>query len=544
MKLSIVNRLHILIGSVVIGLLILTGINMVKMNQTYTDASFASENVVPSLISVSAITQGINGMRISTWRYLALTESVDRTSIENNFNNAKKRVEDALQKYEQEQLADDTDKKLLQEVRASYEEFTKSLQEALKLGNAGQWQEARTLLGSNQQVIDRLSKALAEQRAYNEKISVDGTRRAQETMASARLQAILISVAVIAFVTIMGLLIARKVARSLAEAVELAETIAEGDLTREIDTSGTDEVGQLMAAMAKMNRNLVTIVATVRTGVNTVAAASGQIATGNMDLSARTEQQASSLEQTAAATEELTSTVKQNAENALQADQLASAASGIAVEGGEVVKQVVTTMQEIRNSSLNIADIITVIDGIAFQTNILALNAAVEAARAGEQGRGFAVVATEVRSLAQRSASAAKEIKQLIDDSVSKVENGSQLVMSAGNTMQQVVESVRRVTDVVTEISAASREQSTGIEQVNQAISHMDQSTQENAALVEEATAAAQSLQEQARQLERAVNVFKLRQEAATILEMAEHTFATAPALPSPDLPKLPAPQA
>ncbi|WP_075255499.1 methyl-accepting chemotaxis protein [Herbaspirillum camelliae] len=540
MKLSIVNRLYILIGAVIIGCVVLTGANMVKMNRTYTDASFASENVVPSLLSLAAITQGINGMRIATWRYLALTDSVDRGTIESSFNSAKKRVEDALQKYEQEQLADETDKELLQAVRASYQEFDKSLAQALKLASVGQWNEARALLGNNQPIVDRLNKALAEQRAYNEKISEAGAHRAQETMAAAQLHAILISAAVIAVVTIMGLLIARKIARSLAEAVELAETIAEGDLTREIDTSSTDEIGHLMAAMAKMNRNLVTIVATVRTGVNTVAAASSQIATGNMDLSARTEQQASSLEQTAAATEELTSTVKQNAENALQADQLASAASGIAVEGGEVVKQVVTTMEEIRSSSLNIADIISVIDGIAFQTNILALNAAVEAARAGEQGRGFAVVATEVRSLAQRSASAAKEIKQLIDDSVSKVENGSQLVMSAGNTMQQVVESVRRVTGVVTEISAASREQSLGIEQVNQAISHMDQSTQENAALVEEATAAAQSLQEQARQLERAVNVFKLRQEAGAVLEMDDRN--TAHALPSPALPKLPAP--
>ena len=540
MKLSIVNRLYILIGAVIIGCVALTGANMVKMNRTYTDASFASENVVPSLLSLAAITQGINGMRIATWRYLALTDSVDRGTIESSFNSAKKRVEDALQKYEQEQLADETDKELLQAVRASYQEFDKSLAQALKLASVGQWNEARALLGNNQPIVDRLNKALAEQRAYNEKISEAGAHRAQETMAAAQLHAILISAAVIAVVTIMGLLIARKIARSLAAAVELAETIAEGDLTREIDTSSTDEIGHLMAAMAKMNRNLVTIVATVRTGVNTVAAASSQIATGNMDLSARTEQQASSLEQTAAATEELTSTVKQNAENALQADQLASAASGIAVEGGEVVKQVVTTMEEIRSSSLNIADIISVIDGIAFQTNILALNAAVEAARAGEQGRGFAVVATEVRSLAQRSAAAAKEIKQLIDDSVSKVENGSQLVMSAGNTMQQVVESVRRVTGVVTEISAASREQSLGIEQVNQAISHMDQSTQENAALVEEATAAAQSLQEQARQLERAVNVFKLRQEAGAVLEMDDRN--TAHALPSPALPKLPAP--
>ncbi|MBP9871707.1 MAG: methyl-accepting chemotaxis protein, partial [Nitrosomonas sp.] len=265
-----------------------------------------------------------------------------------------------------------------------------------------------------------------------------------------------------------------------------------------------------LQALKTMNENLQDLVGKVRMSTDQISTASGEIATGNSDLSQRTEEQASSLEETASSMEELTSTVKQNADNARQANQLASGASEIAAKGGTVVGQVVETMSSINESSKKIVDIISVIDGIAFQTNILALNAAVEAARAGEQGRGFAVVATEVRTLAQRSAAAAKEIKELINDSVNKVEDGTRLVDEAGSTMNEIVIAVKRVTDIMSEISAASQEQSSGIEQINQAVTQMDEVTQQNAALVEEAAAAAESMQEQAQALTQAVTRFKL----------------------------------
>ena len=304
--------------------------------------------------------------------------------------------------------------------------------------------------------------------------------------------------------------IVRSIVRPLDEAICIAETVASGDLSQEFTTQRGGEFGRLLRGMGEMEDTLTDLVSRIKGATDSIMVASSQIAAGNMDLSSRTEEQASSLEQTAASMEELTSTVKQNADNARQANQLALSASGVAVKGGSVVAQVVDTMSAINASSRKIVDIIGVIDGIAFQTNILALNAAVEAARAGEQGRGFAVVAAEVRNLAQRSAAAAKEIKTLIGDSVDKVEEGSKQVAQAGQTMEEIVGSVKRVTDIMGEIAAASQEQTLGIEQINQAITQMDQVTQQNAALVEEAAAAAQSLQEQASGLSQVVSVFKL----------------------------------
>jgi len=336
-----------------------------------------------------------------------------------------------------------------------------------------------------------------------------------EMMTSARQTMLGLGVVAIALGALFGWLLTRSITRPLANAVDVAQQIAAGDLTADIRVGSRCEVGALMAALQAMTANLRKTVTEVRSGTETIVTASQQIASGNLDLSSRTEQQASSLEETASSMEELTGTVRQNADNARQANVLAKNASQIAAHGGEVVSQVVATMASINDSSKKIGDIIAVIDGIAFQTNILALNAAVEAARAGEQGRGFAVVASEVRNLAQRSASAAKEIRGLITDSVAKVDAGGRLVDEAGTTMQEIVQGITRVTDIMSEIASASAEQTVGIEQVNEAITQMDGVTQQNAALVEEAAAAAGSLQEQAATLAQLVSVFNVGEPGA-----------------------------
>ena len=354
------------------------------------------------------------------------------------------------------------------------------------------------------------SDALDESIKFQEKNTATAVEDTHVSYTRASRLTLFLSVAALVSGTLIALFVTRSITGPIGEAVKVAQTVAAGDLTSRIEVASKDETGQLLQALKDMNDSLVNIVGQVRTGTDTIATASKQIASGNLDLSSRTEQQASSLEETASSMEEMTSTVKHNADNARQANQLAISASEIASKGGAVVSQVVDTMESINASSKKIVDIIGVIDGIAFQTNILALNAAVEAARAGEQGRGFAVVASEVRNLAQRSAAAAKEIKTLIVDSVDKVDTGAKLVDQAGSTMQAIVESIKSVTDIMGEITAASQEQTSGIDQINQAITEMDQVTQQNAALVEEAAAAAGSLQDQAGSLAQVVSVFKL----------------------------------
>jgi len=405
-----------------------------------------------------------------------------------------------------------------QEEQALYDRFKKAWQEFMvehdklvALSRQGAKDDARVLAtGASTQKLLQVTDALDKLVKLNAEGGAAANKAANSVFDRSMWSIGVLVAANMVIAIIMQLWLARIVSKPLQEAVSVARKVAAGDLTVAIDVKSKCETGDLMQALKDMLASLQSLVAQVRTGTDTIATASTQIASGNQDLSARTEQQAGSLEETASSMEQLTSTVKQNADNARQANQLAQSASGIAVKGGDVVSQVVGTMASINESSRKIVDIIGVIDGIAFQTNILALNAAVEAARAGEQGRGFAVVASEVRSLAQRSAAAAKDIKTLIGDSVDKVEAGSKLVDEAGATMSEIVASITRVTDIMSEITAASQEQSGGIAQVNEAITDMDQSTQQNAALVEQAAAAAEAMMEQAAHLSEVVSAFKL----------------------------------
>ena len=358
-------------------------------------------------------------------------------------------------------------------------------------------------------LLAALLKATSDYIAYDQDLARQRVKAAEDGFAGDRLMLVCVCAAAMVVALALGWMLASAVTRPLERCVVLAEAVAAGDLSSNIVVDRADETGQLLAALNRMNGSLVTMVTQVRQSAEGIATASSEIASGNHDLSARTEQQASALQQTAASMQQMTSTVQQSADSARAASQLAAAAADVAGKGGEVVQRVVATMGEISASSKKIADIIGTIDGIAFQTNILALNAAVEAARAGEQGRGFAVVAAEVRSLAQRSAEAAREIKTLIGASVEKVEAGSHLVGEAGSTMDDVVSQVRRMTDLMGEINASSTEQTTGIQQVNVAVASIDQGTQQNAALVEQSAAAAESLKQQAAGLLGLVAAFK-----------------------------------
>jgi len=382
---------------------------------------------------------------------------------------------------------------------------------AIELGRANNIAGARDfVIGPLHNSHTEYFASLKNLALFQEELMAQSKAEAATTVSAASTLMLLVALLAAGLGAFTAWLLARSVTVPLKQAMDASDRIAQGDLSVLIASDSGDELGQLLQSLARMQTSLGQVVGTVRGNADSVATASAQIAQGNLDLSSRTEQQASSLQETAASMEQLGSTVKQNADNARQANQLAQGASEVAIKGGAVVAQVVDTMKGINDSSRKIADIISVIDGIAFQTNILALNAAVEAARAGEQGRGFAVVAGEVRNLAQRSAEAAKEIKSLITDSVERVDTGSSLVDQAGVTMTEVVNAIRRVTDIMGEIASASAEQSQGVSQVGEAVGQMDQVTQQNAALVEESAAAADSLRQQAQALVQAVSVFKL----------------------------------
>ncbi|TDY36140.1 methyl-accepting chemotaxis protein [Janthinobacterium sp. 75] len=514
---SIGVRLGLGFAVILLFSMVITGISVWRLHDVATATRTMMEQPLAKERYISDWYSKIDsGIRRTT----AIVRSAD-TSLGPYFAEEAKQssvVSSELQKKIEALISGPQETELFRQVSEMRKVYLDSREQVSKLKAAGQTEEAEKAFqtvfvpGSTkyQKVIMNM---LEHQRA-----SIDATAREIDAVAKTSRNLLLVLAALaLAFGVVCAWVLTMGIVRPLRTAVEIARKVADGDLTAQIDASAKDETGQLLQALKDMNTSLLNIVSEVRSGTDSIATSSTQIAAGNQDLSSRTEEQAGSLEETASSMEELTSTVKQNADNARQANQLAASAAQVAVKGGAVVAQVVGTMESINASSNKIVDIISVIDGIAFQTNILALNAAVEAARAGEQGRGFAVVASEVRNLAQRSASAAKEIKTLIGASVEQVNAGSMLVAQAGSTMNDIVDSVQRVSDIITEITAASSEQSVGIDEINRAIGQMDAVTQQNAALVEESAAAAESMQHQAHNLAQVVSVFKLNGQQASV---------------------------
>ena len=509
-NLKIGPRVGLAFGLVVLTIAVLVG--AVQRSLFHNAANSASmESGVQLQAQASEIHLLAKDNAIASMVILVSSSADQQARLAKEIGARDKRISDGLEALERTLTASQEDSALLSEVRKRHAGYVAGVQRIVGMVLAGK--QAEATYAADEEMIPMLTPFLAALSQLDArqvaKVRETGAANGQ-LIASTRTLATAGGVVAALLAIGAGLWIVRSVTRPLGRAVAFAERVAKGDLSVRIQTRSRDEVGQLLNSLNLMSESLSGMVSQVRAAADGIATGSQEIAAGDMDLSSRTESQASALEQTAASMEELGSTVHKNADSAREANQLALNASSVAVRGGEVVGQVVATMKGINDASRKIADIIGVIDGIAFQTNILALNAAVEAARAGEQGRGFAVVASEVRSLAQRSADAAREIKSLIAANVERVEAGTAQVDRAGSTMQEVVSSIRRVTDIMGEISTASREQSLGVEQVGEAVSSLDQTTQQNAALVEQIAASAAGLKSQADNLVRIVSAFKV----------------------------------
>lgn len=548
-NLKIGTRITLLAAFLILAMLAMgiTGVRALSASNAMESEALRRADLMEDVVDTARLVQVEFKKQVQEWKDLLLrgNDPASFDKYKQAFLKQADLTQAAFLKLNEQSVKLGVSTQLMQEAQKAHEELKGKYLEALKQYDQNNKNSAHIVDGLVKGIDRPATKQIDDIVGYVVGQSNQMTSKAESEAAanySAARMWLLVELILSALIgAAVSVWISRSISGPLNQALVLAQTVASGDLSSRIKVEGNDEAAQLLQALKNMNDSLIRIVGEVRAGTDTMATASRQIAAGNMDLSARTESQAGALEQTASSMEELTSTVKQNADNARQANQLAVSASEVAVKGGTVVSQVVDTMGSINASSKKIVDIISVIDGIAFQTNILALNAAVEAARAGEQGRGFAVVAAEVRNLAQRSASAAKEIKTLIGDSVEKVDAGARLVDQAGATMQEVVDSIRRVTDIMGEITAASQEQTSGIEQVNQAITQMDNATQQNAALVEEAAAAAQSMQTQAARLLQVVSIFKFSGEASSgkLAAPAKRITASSPqALPGRPAPK------
>jgi methyl-accepting chemotaxis protein len=504
------TRLALGFGVICAMLIVVLVLGMTMLGRVNQGTKDIVQQHMPKIEAAVGILDQVNNISIALRNMMLNDDPADRKLQTANVMKARSAIQSLLDKDHADGAAA-AERDLARQAAENNVKFVKDQDELLKRIVAGDLDGAKAFLNDEFRPLLLAYKKVLNEQIKIQKAAVAGAAEsAQATYSETQLLMSGLGAAILLLAGAIAWGISTSITRPVARALEVANTVAAGDLTSRIEVRTGDEMGQLLQALKGMNESLARTVQTVRSGTETIATASSEVAAGSQDLSARTEQQAGSLEETASSMEELTSTVKQNADNARQANMLAESASNVAARGGAVIEQVVGTMREIHDASGKIADIIGVIDGIAFQTNILALNAAVEAARAGEQGRGFAVVASEVRNLAQRSAAAAKEIKGLIVDSNGKVDNGSKLVSEAGSTMREIVDSVRRVTDIMTEITAASHEQSGGIEQINQAITQMDEVTQQNAALVEQTSAAAEAMQDQAARLAQAVSVFRV----------------------------------
>ena len=517
-------------GVLVLLLVVVVAMALLQLRSMRSSAETITGNALPSVEVINTLNTDLARTRLLELRHVNNDEPGYIAQVEAQFEQLQKHLADAKKLYEP-LIVTAEERELYAQFLRERERYVELNKQLFEISRRGDKEQAKQVLGGESlKLYDQSSATLQKLIKFNSDVARDETLASQRVYDGAVRMLALAALVAVLVAAGAGIWLVRSIRAPLEQAVQAADRVANGDLSGVIRVEREDETGRLLSALERMQSSLVQTVRTVRQNAEGVASASSQIASGNVDLSGRTEEQASALEETAASMEQLGSTVRQNADNARAANQMAVNASQVAAQGGAVVAEVVETMKGINNSSQQIADIITVIDSIAFQTNILALNAAVEAARAGEQGRGFAVVASEVRSLAGRSAEAAKEIKSLINASVERVEQGAVLVDQAGATMTKVVSAIKRVTDLMGEISAASNEQAAGVAQVGEAVMQMDQVTQQNAALVEEAAAAAGSLQEQAHGLAQVVSVFKLREQPGLLRRAAPQPAVARPA--------------